>query len=101
MKRKAYGRDFGLSARMALTTFLLGLLYVVFFVVLIQVLNVGLVVVIVLMGGMLVLQLWFSDRLALTAAPARRSSSATRRRSCTTWSSGSARWPISRSLGSR
>ena len=35
MQRKAYGRDAGLSARMLVTTFLLGLLYVVFAVVLI------------------------------------------------------------------
>ncbi len=34
MKRKAYGRDAGLSARMTLTMFLLGALYVVFFIVL-------------------------------------------------------------------
>ena len=43
MKRKAYGRDRGLSLRMLLTSGLLGLLYVVFAVVLFQVLNVGLV----------------------------------------------------------
>ena len=30
MKRKAYGRDAGLSLRMLFTSFLLGLLYVVF-----------------------------------------------------------------------
>ena len=42
MKRKAYGRDFGLTARMLLTSFLLGLLYVLFAVVLFSVFNVGL-----------------------------------------------------------
>ena len=41
MKRKAYGRDFGLSSRMFLTMFTLGLLYVVFFVVMVNVLNIG------------------------------------------------------------
>src|SRR2546421_316244 len=43
MKRRSYGRDAGLSLRMLLTGSLLGLLYVVFAVVLFQVLNVGLV----------------------------------------------------------
>lgn len=71
MRRRGFGRDFGLSARMALTTFLLGLLYVVFFVVLFQVLDLGLAAVIVLMGGLLLLQLWTSDKLALAAAGAK------------------------------
>ena len=34
MKRRAYGRDGGLTARMVTVTFLLGLLYVFFFIVL-------------------------------------------------------------------
>ena len=50
MKRKAYGRDAGLSARMFLTTFLLGLLYVVFFIVLIQIFSIGLYLGLVLIG---------------------------------------------------
>src|SRR5256886_1670635 len=48
MKRKAYGRDAGLSLRMLVTGSLLGLLYVVFAVVLFQVLNVGLVPMLVI-----------------------------------------------------
>ena len=48
MKRRSYGRDAGLSLRMVLTGTLLGLLYVVFAVVLFQVLNVGLVPMIVI-----------------------------------------------------
>ncbi|MFN8187345.1 MAG: zinc metalloprotease HtpX [Gaiellales bacterium] len=71
MKRKAYGRSAGLSARMALTMFLLGLLYVVFFIVLVQLFNLGLGAVIVLMAALLGLQLFFSDRLALAAARAK------------------------------
>jgi heat shock protein HtpX len=71
MKRKSYGRDLGLSTRMALTTFLLGLLYVVFFVVLFQVANFGIGVVIVLCGGLLLLQLFTSDKLALRASGAK------------------------------
>ena len=55
MKRKAYGRDAGLSLRMLLTVGMLGLLYVVFAVVLFNVLNVGLVpmLVIVIAAGRL------------------------------------------------
>lgn len=71
MKRKAYGRSVGLTTRMALTMFLLGLLYVVFFLVLFQLFDLGLGAVIALMAVMLGLQLFFSDRLALAAARAR------------------------------
>src|SRR5262245_20258223 len=71
MKRKSYGRDLGLSTRMALTTFLLGLLYVVFFVVLFQVANFGIVAAVVLCGGLLLLQLFTSAKLALRASGAK------------------------------
>ena len=43
MKRKSYGRDAGLTIRMISTTAMLGLLYVIFAVVLLQVPNVALV----------------------------------------------------------
>jgi hypothetical protein len=52
MKRKAYGRDAGLSLRMLLTTSLLGLLYVVFAVVLFEVLNAGVVLAVVIVGAL-------------------------------------------------
>jgi heat shock protein HtpX len=71
MKRRSYGRDFGLSARMGLTTFMLGLLYVIFFIVLLQILDVGIGVAIVLMGGLLLVQLWASDKIALKASGAK------------------------------
>jgi heat shock protein HtpX len=71
MKRKAFGRDAGLSARMLLTTFLLGLLYAVFFVVLIQLFNVGIGIAILFMAGLLLLQLFTSDKIALAAAGAK------------------------------
>lgn len=71
MRRKAYGRSVGLSARMALTMFLLGLLYVVFFVVLFRLFDLGIGAAVVLMAALLGLQLFFSDRLALAAARAR------------------------------
>ena len=70
MRRKTFGRDAGLSARMVLTTFMLGLLYVVFFVVLYQLLNLGIGLAILLMGGLL-LRLFTSDKLALAASGAK------------------------------
>jgi heat shock protein HtpX len=71
MKRKAFGRDTSLTARIILTTGLLGLLYVVFAVVLFELLNVGLVLMIVIVGGLALAQYFTSDKLALRAAGAR------------------------------
>jgi heat shock protein HtpX len=56
---------------MVLTTFLLGLLYVVFFVVLFQLLNLGLGLTIVLIAGLSLLQLFTSDKIALAASGAK------------------------------
>ena len=71
MNRKAYGRDAGLSARMLLTTFLLGLLYVVFAVVLFNVLNVGLVPMVLIVVGLAFFQYFTSDKIALAASGAK------------------------------
>ena len=71
MKRKAYGRDAGLTLRMLFTGFLLGLLYVVFAVVLLQFLNVGLIPMLVIVIGIAVFQYYTSDKLALMAAGAK------------------------------
>ena len=71
MRRKAYGRDAGLSARMVFTTFLLGLLYVVFAVVLYSVLNIGLVPMLVIVVGLAFFQYYTSDKIALMASGAR------------------------------
>jgi len=71
MKRKAYGRDIGLSWRMLLTTFLLGALYVAFFVVLLQLFSLSLGAVIVIMGGLAFLQYFTSDKIALKASGAK------------------------------
>jgi heat shock protein HtpX len=71
MKRKAYGRDAGLSARMLLTSFLLGLLYVVFAVVLFQVLNVGLAPMLLIVVGLAFFQYFTSDKIALAASGAK------------------------------
>ncbi len=71
MKRKAYGRDRGLSLRMLLTTSMLGLLYVVFAVVLFSVLNVGFVAMLVIVLGLAIFQYFTSDKLALKASGAK------------------------------
>jgi heat shock protein HtpX len=71
MKRKPFGRDRRLTTRMVLTTFLLGLLYVVFFVVLFQLLNLGIGLTIVLLLGLSLLQLFTSDKIALAASGAK------------------------------
>jgi heat shock protein HtpX len=71
MKRRSYGRNAGLTVRMLLTTALLGALYVVFAVVLLNVLSVGLVPMLVIVIGIAVFQYYTSDKLALAAAGAR------------------------------
>ncbi len=71
MKRRSYGRDAGLSLRIVLTTTLLGLLYVVFAVVLFQVLNVGLIPMLVIVVGLAFFQYYTSDKLALRASGAK------------------------------
>jgi len=71
MKRKSYGRDAGLTIRMLATTALLGLLYVGFAVVLLQVLNVGLAPMLVIVIVIAVVQYYTSDKLALAASGAK------------------------------
>ena len=71
MKRKAYGRDAGLSLRMLLTSFLLGLLYVGFALVLFYVFNAGLVLMVVIVVGLAFFQYFTSDKLALAASGAK------------------------------
>src|ERR671914_912632 len=71
MKRKAYGRDAGLSARMLLTGGLLGLLYVAFAAVLFSVLNVGLLPMFLIVLGLALFQYYTSDKLALLASGAK------------------------------
>jgi heat shock protein HtpX len=71
MKRKPYGRDAGLTLRMLLTSGLLGLLYVIFAVVLFNVLNVGLAPMLVIVIGLALFQYYTSDKLALAASGAK------------------------------
>jgi heat shock protein HtpX len=68
--RTTFGRDVGLQTRMLLTMFLLGLVYVVFVVVLLQA-GVGFGIMLVVVGGMVLAQVFLSDKLALRAMGAR------------------------------
>ena len=71
MKRKGYGRDAGLTWRMLFTSSLLGLLYVFFALALFYVLNAGLVLMLVIVGGLAFVQYFTSDKLALRASGAK------------------------------
>jgi heat shock protein HtpX len=64
MARTRFPADLGLSSRMLLTMFLLGLLYVVFVAVLVA-LKIPLALVLLIAGGFLFFQYFFSDRIAL------------------------------------
>ena len=69
-QRAVFPRDTGLQARMLLTLFLLGLLYVVFVGVLITA-GAGVVTIVVVMGALSLAQLFLSDKLALSAMGAK------------------------------
>jgi heat shock protein HtpX len=71
MKRKSFGRDRGLTLRIIATSGLLGLLYLGFALVLLNVLNVGLAPMLVIVVGLAAFQYWTSDKLALAAAGAK------------------------------
>jgi heat shock protein HtpX len=71
MKRRSYGRDTGLTLRMLLTGGLLGLLYVIFGLVLLQFLGVGLAPMLVIIIALAFFQYYTSDKLALAAAGAK------------------------------
>jgi heat shock protein HtpX len=58
--------DRGLTVRMGLTMFLLGLLYVAFAAVLVVLLK-SVVLIVLIIGGLLFAQYWFSDKITLTA----------------------------------
>jgi heat shock protein HtpX len=71
MKRKAFGRDTGLTLRMLLTGSMLGLLYIAFAAILISYLDVGLAPMIVIVAGIALFQYYTSDKLALMASGAK------------------------------
>jgi heat shock protein HtpX len=65
-----FGRDTGLQARMLLTMFLLGLVYVVFMGVLFAA-GAGVITIVFFAGALFVVQLFASDKLALRAMGAK------------------------------
>jgi heat shock protein HtpX len=69
--RRRFPSDPGLQARMLLVVFLMGLLYVVFFWALVRYTGVGLGGAVVIAGGLLFAQYYFSDRIALFSMGAR------------------------------
>jgi heat shock protein HtpX len=71
--RTAYGRDLGLQARMLLTMLLLGLLYLALIWVLLWA-GAGAVVMLLVVAGLALAQLFLSDRLALRAMGAHEAS---------------------------
>ncbi len=71
MKRRAYGRDTGLTIRMLFTGSLLAILYIVFAIVLINVLNVGILPMVVIIAVLAFVQYYTSDKLALRASGAK------------------------------
>ena len=68
--RTAFARDTGLQTRMLLTMFLLGLLYAAFVGALLYA-GVGAVLMVVIVGGLALAQLFTSDKLALASVGAK------------------------------
>jgi heat shock protein HtpX len=68
--RKWYGRDRGLTTRMGLTIFGLGLVYVLFIGAMIAA-GVGAITILVIAGGFAVAQILFGDRIALASMRAK------------------------------
>jgi heat shock protein HtpX len=69
-RRTSFGRDTGLQLRMTLTMFLLGAIYVALIVALLAA-GVGAIFIALIAGGLLLLQFFTSDKLALRAMGAR------------------------------
>jgi heat shock protein HtpX len=70
MRKTSFGRDPGLQARMLITIFLLGALYVVFIGVLIAA-GAGGITIALVAGGLLAAQFFLSDKIGLAASGAR------------------------------
>ncbi|HEU5211451.1 MAG TPA: zinc metalloprotease HtpX [Gaiellaceae bacterium] len=71
MKRKAYGRDTGLTLRLLFTGGLLGLVYVAFAAILISFIGGGFIVGIVVVAALAIFQYYSSAKLALVASGAK------------------------------
>jgi heat shock protein HtpX len=69
--RSRYAPDRGLTTRMVTTMFLIGLVYVVFVGVLLAVLRGSWPIILVIAGGLFIVQFWFSDRIAAFSMGAR------------------------------
>jgi heat shock protein HtpX len=70
MKNTSFGRDSGLQARILITFFLLGALYVVFVGVLVAA-GAGGITIAVFAGGLLLVQYFLADKIGLAASGAR------------------------------
>lgn len=64
MNRTRFAPDRGLSSRMVITMFLIGLLYVVFVGALLALLRGAWPLVLIIAGGLFIAQFWFSDKIA-------------------------------------
>lgn len=71
MPRNRFAQDRGLTTRMAVTMFLIGLLYVVFVGALLALLRGSWPIILVIAGLLFVAQFWFSDRIAAFSMGAR------------------------------
>jgi heat shock protein HtpX len=71
MSRTRYPPDRGLTTRMVMTMFFIGLLYVVFVGVLMALLRGAWPLILIVAGGLFVAQFWFSDRIAAFSMGAR------------------------------
>ena len=99
MKQSEFGKDTGLQARMGLTVFLLGLVYVVLIAVAVTA-GLGIVGVLVIFAALSAAQLFAADKIALQATGAHEVSAA-QAPGCTRSSIGSASRRTSPSHGSR
>ncbi|MEV7085984.1 zinc metalloprotease HtpX [Streptomyces sp. NPDC093085] len=71
MARNRYAPDRGLTTRMVTTMFLIGLLYVVLVGVLVGAASNAWPVILIFVGGLFVVQFWFSDKIAAFSMGAR------------------------------
>jgi heat shock protein HtpX len=71
MQRNRFAPDRGLTSRMVVTMFLIGLLYVVFVGALLALLRGSWPIILVIAGVLFVAQFWFSDRIAAFSMGAR------------------------------
>ncbi|MCW2875491.1 zinc metalloprotease HtpX [Actinacidiphila oryziradicis] len=71
MDRNRFAPDRGLTTRMVITMFMIGLLYVVFVGALLALMRGSWPLILIIAGGLFVAQFWFSDRIAAFSMGAR------------------------------